>query len=456
MASDTVFGVFDGKEAKFTLTESGLAVESDGQGKIEIDVDTIIAITKDDHSDSSVLHLFRSKEQNEWKPKTLCYEKHVAKGLPTQLVQQLRLTDLPQALVPFTEWELNTWVCISTLSGTGDAVEFFDNALHPLFTALKLKGLKILKTSSAESVSEFCRGTILPRANSGLEQTIILLSGDGGPVDMVNALVGGLDPEATTPTLALIPTGTGNALANSSGINNDKTLGVRNMLRGRPRPIPTFQVTLSPGSRFVTNEGQSREPINISGGDSEFPSLYGAVVCSWGFHASLVADSDTVEYRKHGTERFKMAAGELLNPSDGSSPHAYKGKVTVFKESGAEEVIGSQEHAYTLLTHASQLEKGFTISPASQPLDGQLRLVHFGPLTADDTLRLMGLAYQGGKHVEDPSVQYLAVEGMRIDFQEDEERWRRVCIDGKIIAIENGGWIEVQKGRTLLNLIAPS
>lgn len=116
-----------------------------------------------------------------------------------------------------------------------------------------------------------------------------------------------------------------------------------------------------------------------------------------------------------------------------------------------------QEHGYILLTLVSNLEKTFTISPASKPLDGKLRVVHFGPEKGEEVGRIMGLAYQGGKHVEEEKVAYEEVRGLRIEFLERdgnkksggkddiEGRWRRVCIDGLIVRVEEGGWMEVSE-----------
>jgi hypothetical protein len=103
---------------------------------------------------------------------------------------------------------------------------------------------------------------------------------------------------------------------------------------------------------------------------------------------------------------------------------------------------------YVLATLVSNLEKTFTISPSSKPLDGQLRLVHFGPMpSGKEVMGVMGQAYQGGKHVADPAVGYEDIEGLRIDFEGKEEdgRWRRICVDGKIVRVDKDGWIELRK-----------
>jgi len=111
------------------------------------------------------------------------------------------------------------------------------------------------------------------------------------------------------------------------------------------------------------------------------------------------------------------------------------------------EDLGRETHAYILATLVSDLEKGFKISPASKPLDGKLRLVHFGPMSGDDAMATMSKAYQGGKHVDDDAVGYEEIEGLEIQFDDDEEdpAWRRICVDGKIIRVEKGGWVRVQK-----------
>jgi diacylglycerol kinase family enzyme len=267
------------------------------------------------------------------------------------------------------------------------------------------------------------------------------------------------------PTIILFPLGTGNALFHSlhrplaspptTSQNSkdpiDLVLALRTLLFGSPSSLPVFRATFSPYSRLLSNYGRSALPLPTSN------TLYGAIVASYGLHATLVADSDTAEWRQHGVARFGMVAKELLSPSDGGEPHAYWAKLVMRMKEGQEVVVDRQEHGYILLTLVSNLEKTFTISPASKPLDGKLRVVHFGPETREEVMRIMALAYQGGKHVAEEKVAYEEVRGMRIEFLErdgDEKsggnddmegRWRRVCIDGLIVRVEEGGWMEVSQ-----------
>lgn len=459
-------GSIDGEPAHFVLSAEELEWNFDNGGSESIRKDRIIAILNQPSGDKNHHSLYvlgvESAEDSEQTTRSPL-QTFQCSNLPEPLITQYLVSRPPPhfLLPPARDGSPNVHFVISTLSGTGRANNFFTNIMKPLITAIHISAYQIHETQSEETIAELTRSIFLPRASKGIKQTIILLSGDGGPVDMVNVLLS--EPShnhAALPFLGLVPLGTGNALAHSSGITTDATLGLATLLRGSPRVLPSFRVTISPSASYIIDEGRGRRPIEASSNSlGTRLELYGVVVCSWGLHASLVADSDTTEYRKYGVERFKMAAGELLNPSDGSESHHYRGRISLMQgEATEEEVQGVPleriEHMYVLATMVSNLEEQFTISPSSRPLDGQLRLVHFGVMPPDEIMRILELAYQGGQHVHEESVGYEEVEGVKIDFEEEDERRRRICVDGKIIAVGKGGWVEVRKeSREVLKLI---
>ncbi|KAK1074093.1 hypothetical protein LTR74_001340 [Friedmanniomyces endolithicus] len=385
------------------------------------------------------------------------------------LFKSLLATRLPQAFIHHFQppgnacWQLradngslpNLHIVVSSGSGTGQARDVWTELLKPMLQHVcpKADAYALHHTTSEHSLAELTREVFLPQANDGIMQAIILLSGDGGLVDIVNALLAG--PRSKwykKPNATLLPLGTGNAMAHSVGLTNDNTMGLRNLLQGTTRPLPLFRASFSPGARLLVNEAREERQLSLVNG---VPTVFGAVVCSWGLHAGLVADSDTSEYRKHGAERFKMAAEEALFPRDGSPAHAYRGKISVMRPRSKDwERVDRETHAYVLATLVSKLEKGFTISPASKPLDGKLRLVHFGDIGGQGAMKIMTKAYDGGKHVEDERVGYEEILGLRIEFEEEDARWRRVCVDGKIVRVEAGGWVEVMGGvESVLDLI---
>lgn len=355
---------------------------------------------------------------------------------------------LPPHLLPDRE----VHVVISLLSGHRKAQEYYDDTLKPFLDSYGVN-YSTHTTKSAKSITELTTGLILPNATKGVKQTIILLSGDGGVVDIVDTLTSKLNGRPSVfikPVIALVPLGTANALAWSSEVAQDP---LKVMLTGTPKSLPSFQARFSPGAKLVVDEGQGREALPNSEDDET--AMYGAVVFSWGLHASLVAMSDTTEYRKHGLERFRMAAEQLLKDS-----HRYRGKVKWRKAGGEWTELSGPEHSYILASLVSNLEEKFQISPATKPVDGTLRLVHIGAEAGSEIMRLLGLAYQSGKHVADPKVTYEDIDGLRIEFDEEEEQWRMVCVDGKIIAIARGGWVEVTRipgsgtdGRRVIELV---
>ncbi|KAF2665510.1 hypothetical protein BT63DRAFT_428468 [Microthyrium microscopicum] len=355
--------------------------------------------------------------------------------------------------------DTKVYVVISTLSGTQLATSFYDNILAPLLKRLKSEldiseTIHVERTKDARSVIDLTNTLFASNANQGIRQLIILLSGDGGIVDVLNELPTTISSNYLPPQVSLIPLGTGNALAQSSGIA-DETWGLSTLARGHAKALPTFIATFSSGARLLVDEARQEEELSLKD-EKGHPYMRGAVVCSWGMHAGLVADSDTAEYRKFGVERFKMAAKEALYPEDGAGPHHYKAKLSLLPKGSTHwKKIERTEHAYVLTTLVSNLEKGFTISPESAPLQGSMRIVHFGPMAGDEIMQLMTKAYQGGQHISEESVSYEEVDGVRISFEgrEDDARWRRICVDGKIIRLEADGWVEIRKEpRHLLSL----
>lgn len=415
--------------------------------------------------DYTILHMTTGQPDANDQERTFSIESIQVSGLPTGFLDKYLIQECPAplSLAKTEDQTVNLHIIISTRSGTGSAQAFLTNVLAPTLSALGVPkdAYEVHETLSDQTITELTRSIFVPRANGGIRQTIILLSGDGGMVDIINVLLTSpASPNYVKPTAGLLALGTGNALAHSINPRHDSTFGLASIVRGTPRALPTFVARFSPGSVQLLDGGTRTAPLSRpSTGEWNAALMYGVVVCSWGLHASLVADSDTAAYRQYGAERFQMAAKELLSPADGSASHRYRGKVSRLKTtSGGQESwepLDRQEHMYILATLVSNLTKTLTISPLSKPLDGRLRLVHFGPVGGDEVMRIMAKAEQGGLHTKEDAVGYEEIGGLRIDFEEDETRWRRVCVDGSIVQVNKGGWVEVRREhRDVLDVIA--
>ncbi|KAI1383162.1 TRM-domain-containing protein [Hypoxylon trugodes] len=370
-------------------------------------------------------------------------------------------------------------IVISTGSGTGLALNFYNSALKPLLESLgvlplepsadladrsKPKSYNLVITQNADTVRDFARD-ISSTSRGALQHTIVLLSGDGGVIEMLNGRAPleeaegteGTEVEAHLPLIATLPLGTGNALFyslhKSVGAISETTApsglvqGLRTLFGGKAAPLPSFKAEFSPGSHLIA-PGSAEDGIDPD--SNNVSHLYGAIVASYGFHSQLVWESDTPEYRKHGAKRFGMVAQQLLKES-----HAYNAIVELAAEDASRlQKLDRDRHAYILATMVSNLEKTFTISPASKPLDGKLRLVHFGVVSGERTTEIMMKAYDGGKHVDlrwtdddgkEEKVGYDETELVKITTLEEDTRWRKVCIDGTIVELPQGGYITVKR-----------
>ncbi|OTB05457.1 hypothetical protein M426DRAFT_72790 [Hypoxylon sp. CI-4A] len=345
----------------------------------------------------------------------------------------------------------------STGSGKGTAPIFYDSVLWPLLQNLGIRAsftekagsaalsepntINFLTTKDAESIRNFA-GDLGFTGPDAVQHTIVLLSGDGGVIDTLNSVAEGSDTRANLPLIAILPLGTGNGLfhslhkpvkppAGSATTPSSLVQSLRTLFKGTAAPLPSFKTEFSTGSRIITGDVSE-----------EFTKghLYGLVVASYGFHSQLVWESDTPEYRKHGAKRFGILAEQLLREN-----HEYNASVELDRD----------RYAYILAAAVSNLEKEFTISPYSKPLDGKLRLVHFGPVTKEKMMEIMTAAYKGGAHVglkwtgEDgkggeEAVGYDEVEVVKVTTWEEDARWRKVCIDGTIVELPRGGSMTIK------------
>lgn len=395
----------------------------------------------------------------------------LARNLPQDLLDQYLVKDLPDFLKEGDDSTLD--VIVSIRSGTGLSPKFYDAVLQRLLEILGLQGGEIIAagggpsyqvttTASADTVREFARERWGTESKRKGREVVILLSGDGGIVDLLNGMVPPAE-DAPLPTIALLPLGTGNALfhslhkphytspAGSPPAPSHLVLALRALLRGRAAPLPTFQATFSTGSHLVHGESSGAESATAEAeaeaeaeaqaeAEAAVTELTGAIVASYGFHSQLVWESDTPAYRKHGAARFGMVAQELLKES-----HAYRAVVETEPASGGGRIEPDTGFNYILATMVSNLEKTFTISPHGRPLDGVLRLVHFGGVDGQRTMEIMMAAYDGGKHVALEGVGYRAVQGIKVTTKEEDARWRKVCIDGTIVEIPKDGSMTVKK-----------
>ncbi|EMG48260.1 sgkB Sphingosine kinase B [Candida maltosa Xu316] len=294
--------------------------------------------------------------------------------------------------------------------GRSDEKNIYSKIINPLFDHLSIPH-EYFPTTSPSSISDLALSFKDP------EITVIFISGDTS----INEFVNGLN-DTTTGKISIfpIPGGTGNSLALSLNLT-DPLSSISTLLTGKPDPLNLYQVEFPKNTKFlVQNEVTDEVPAN-------FKFL---VVLSWAFHASLVADSDTPELRKHGLQRFQIAAYQNLEREQ-----KYEGQVIINND----EVINGP-FAYWLLTSAQKFEPTFEISPQGDILKDELYLVAFETKTDKDYIMdIMKQVYDKGSHVSNPDVVYKKlVKGDSIVLKTKNSNSvndKRFCVDGSIVVL---------------------
>ncbi|CAH6722016.1 hypothetical protein CLIB1444_07S07602 [[Candida] jaroonii] len=276
-------------------------------------------------------------------------------------------------------------------------------------------------TESADSISQIARN--LPSGNL----LVLIISGDTSVNEFLNSLSG----EGGELTIVNIPFGTGNSLALS--LEDNELTAIAKLFTSTPvHEFNLYDISLPPNCWELKQSARVKQ----------MPTSYKfIVVFSWGFHASLVADSDTPELRKFGLERFKMAAMKNLQ-----SPHQYPGSTFIDKE----EYGGP--YNYWLITPSRKFEPTFEISPDGSIFDDSLFLISFG--VSVDTMSVMQQVYDKGNHIKNPDVIYNKVQNQEIilKFENLPSDVRRFCIDGLIIEVPPSGEIKLKStGNTINN-----
>lgn len=309
---------------------------------------------------------------------------------------------------------------IKSGKGRNSEQSVYHNVLKELFKELGIEH-DYISTSTASSISEFASSL-----KNGV-YTVLFISGDTSVNEFVNAL---LEVDHGEVTFGIIPQGTGNSIALSLGSTSPFTSLQRfyNHIR-EPTAVSlnTYEAQFPSGSHFIHGD--------TKGNEIDAPLRF-VVVLSWAFHAALVADSDTPELRKHGVNRFRIAAESNLTLNT-----FYDGSYTIGEK------VYDGPFAYWLVTATSRFEEKFLILPKGDILARDAYLVLFK--AQDDPsgayiMKVMEEVYLEGKHVDNPDVSYVHLDSEQDVTLSIDSSDQRLCLDGAIVKIPQPGKVTVK------------
>jgi diacylglycerol kinase (ATP) len=250
---------------------------------------------------------------------------------------------------------------------------------------LRVEGvtLDVRHTESSDHARELA-GT-LPL--EGLEG-VGVVGGDGTLTGVVSGLMDrGAKSADELPPLAVIPAGTGNALAHELGLG-DAAGAARIILDGNTRPLDLMRLRLPDRS------------------------LHAVTIVGWGLAADAGVRAERL--RRLGASRYSL--GLLIEALRGRS------RVARIEIEGTDRKADVAEGRYTMLVAANTqfTGAGLKVAPKALVDDGLIDLIEVLPVTRRQALRLLQHVRQG-RHLESPLLRYRKVRSLKLTQTPDAE-----------------------------------
>ncbi|GJJ75848.1 hypothetical protein EMPS_08206 [Entomortierella parvispora] len=266
---------------------------------------------------------------------------------------------------------------------------------------------------------------------------IMVLGGDGTVHEIANGILRGLegsefisDQFRPRVEFSVIPTGTGNALSTSLGVQSAQD-AVDRFLKGHSVPLQLMSVsTLDPVAKGPEGEGQWKVHV------------YTMVVNSFGLHCATVYDSE--EFRHLGNDRFRQAAMKNIEHlKQYPATVTLKGTVQQYDRSTQSFVKASTTSmttlsgpfTYFLITKQASLEPGFTPTPRASTSDEWMDVLAVTNVGQAEIMEMFG-ATATGEHIQQEKVQYFKTKILELEIPAEEQG--RLCIDGEFLTLQGG------------------
>jgi len=347
--------------------------------------------------------------------------KQYAAGLPLPFLQRYPMYFLPKHL--FCLWTRkysSKFHVILSQAGSPRAKEFLKAIVQPTLDAIELPrdSYTLHEITPERPLGELITHTIRPLAQSGIAQTILLVAGDQGIDELVNALAIQTDgyPTYVAPVIGVLALGQNNTFAYSLERNtSSSSLGLNAFLKGKPEPLPLIQVSLSDGWSWQAYGKQQMGKVA--------KTVYAFSSVSLG-PAPCTNQRDTNKSETHSDEFI--------------IPHAFRNKLVIHKSAREDEVIGGDQHCYA----SAEI-------PTDNTASSTMLSFSYGALRPGANFEELSIGeHQNGEHLDADHSRHEEIESLRIEFHgtKDSAPDRLISIDGRIIQCSTEeGWLEIKR-----------
>ncbi|ORX56217.1 hypothetical protein DM01DRAFT_1334707 [Hesseltinella vesiculosa] len=366
--------------------------------------------------------------------------------------------ELTLKLPPFQNANDDTliYAFVNPASGQQQGLSLWETVVAPVLKAggFKTENMTLILTKAGK-VREQAQSLAQNWLASPKEQKklVLCMGGDGTVHDLINGMADTLEnqPEKVDVQLGVVPAGSGNAFALSlaSGKLLDAGDAALRIIRGQTRPFYLMDVGVGQANKNVAQRDGSHWVDEFQlGEDAQQHRRLLLVVMSWGFHAQIVSKSRYLRYVM-GNKRFSLVAMLLL-----FFLHHYQGDLVLrqtqrydhesqsFKPAGSEKdkhtvTLSSNDaeggFTYFLTTKQASLEPGFNITPLASPFSHDMDVLCMRQATTDQLKQVAVQAFQGGKHLDHPSVDYFKAKELFLRVHEATD----LCFDGEIVSVKS-------------------
>ncbi|KAI8093912.1 ATP-NAD kinase-like domain-containing protein [Halteromyces radiatus] len=362
-------------------------------------------------------------------------------------IQHMTNTVFPQQQQQQQRIQSRIYPFLNPTSGNQQATQHWKDIVQPMLQSAGFQTFSPIITTQADKVRQqaYSLGQQIIDNEEEEDALIVCLGGDGTLHDLFNGLLDVIDHQPTRAfRLGVIPAGSGNAFALSLNLDpQDIGQAVLRIIHGETRPFHLLDVDIG---KLPKKKGDDDDWTHQVVFPQQEQRRRIFVVMSWGFHAQIVSKSRYLRYVM-GNKRFSLVAMALLYflqhyKGDVVMKQAQRYDQTARRFDDRQQDIELSEGGFTyfVVTKQASLEPGFNITPFASPFSQDMDVMCMRQATADQLKTVAGLAFQHGKHVDHPAVEYYKTSTLylRIDQATD------ICLDGEIVPVKAKDVIRLQ------------